>query len=147
MQISSSRKQTGRGGSKSSTTSSVEPSLERLSRITSALSWDRSSLSNLHQSSRPPTFDPEEIDVQLSQRTHLEEICSDAVDISDEIEIEKNIERLSIGFDSETLKSHGGNNKEESSTIEETEMRKTAQALFELEESLLDQHITNIKVS
>ena len=30
---------------------------------------------------------------------------------------------------------------------EEAEMRKTVQVLFELEESLLDQHITNIKVS
>lgn len=30
---------------------------------------------------------------------------------------------------------------------EETEMRRTVQVLFELEESLLDQHITNIKVS
>lgn len=29
----------------------------------------------------------------------------------------------------------------------EEEMRKTVQVLFELEESLLDQHITNIKVS
>eukprot|EP00535_Pseudo-nitzschia_heimii_P005035 CAMPEP_0197191310 /NCGR_PEP_ID=MMETSP1423-20130617/23147_1 /TAXON_ID=476441 /ORGANISM="Pseudo-nitzschia heimii, Strain UNC1101" /LENGTH=598 /DNA_ID=CAMNT_0042643909 /DNA_START=138 /DNA_END=1934 /DNA_ORIENTATION=+ len=136
--ISSSRKQASRGGSKSNIMSRNQPSPGRLSRITSVLCLDRNAVS----------FDSAENDVQLSQQqTHLDYLCSDAVEISNESEIEEDTEELSIGFDSETetRKSHGVNNKEASSIIEVTEMRKTAQALFEIEESLLDQHIKNIK--
>jgi len=73
--------------------------------------------------------------------------------ISDEISNEEDEweeeEGLEVEFELETPKSQEGNKKKKSNrlTEEEAEMRKTVQVLFELEESLLDQHITNIKVS
>ena len=70
--------------------------------------------------------------------------------ISDEISNEENEpqeEESEVGFELETSMSQEGNNKKKSTLLseEEAEMRRTVQVLFELEESLLDQHITNIK--
>ena len=72
--------------------------------------------------------------------------------ISDEIsneEEEWEDDGIEVEFDLETSKSQEGNKEKKSNclTKEEAEMRRTVQVLFELEESLLDQHITNIKVS
>jgi hypothetical protein len=114
---------------------SIEPSQQRLSRIAASLCWEP----NTSIYSKP----------SVSQ-THLEETVAvhdlprDAVNISDEISIEENEfnkDGVSAELESKTQKTYGGTN------MEETEMRRTAQALFESEESLLDQHITNIKVS
>ena len=125
----------------------MDPSEERLSRITSSLCLDRNAQSNFERSSSLPTPDLIEKDANVSQQSHLEDLSRNDANISDQIESEDNREALPIEFDSGIRNSHRGNEKEESSVSEVTQMRKTAQALFELEESLLDQHITNIKVS
>ena len=114
---------------------SAEPSEQRLHRIAAALCWEP----NTSIDSKP----------SVSQ-THLEETAAvhdlpgDDVDILDELLIEENDlneDRDSAELEPKTQNTYGDTN------TEETEMRRTAQALFELEESLLDQHITNIKVS
>jgi len=131
--ISSSKKPTGRAGSNSNIMASIEPSQHRLSRIAAALCWEP----NTSMYSKP----------SVSQ-THLEETVTDHdlpgddVDILDELLIEENElneDGVSAELEPKTQSTYGDTN------MEETEMRRTAQALFELEESLLDQHITNIK--
>ena len=70
--------------------------------------------------------------------------------MSDKISLEEyERDEIELLIESETHEPHVENSMEGISHFsdEETEIRKTAQALFELEESLLDQHITNIKVS
>ena len=109
----------------------IEPSQQRLSRIAAALSLDRTNLT------------PEEVsDLDESQEEERDEF-NDVVDISDEALFDESEQGISVELESEI------NEMKEESRLsdEETEMRRTAQALFELEESLLDQHISNIKVS
>lgn len=118
----------------------IEPSKQRLSRITAALCWERQTSTGTD----PNTNAPIEQDLSLSQTDPSEDFANlsiDPVDALDEISIEENDENEEPYY--------GGNGMKEESQLseEETQMRKTAQALFELEESLLDQHITNIKVS
>ena len=129
---SSSRKPTSRGGTKSNATTSIGPSKQRLARITAALSLE----GNVPIDSNATP----EVDAYLSQTLQEEDefdddFSRDAVNVSDEISVDE--------FE------QGGSNdmKEEDDRLseEETEIRKTAQALFALEESLMDQHISNIK--
>ena len=78
------------------------------------------------------------------------DLSRDAVNVSDEISLDDYEERASVGHETVPEMSSVENEmKVEESRInkEETEIRKTAQALFALEEALLDQHISNIKVS
>jgi len=128
---SSSRRSTSRTGSKSNVVATIEPSQKRLSRIAAALSLDRTNLTSEEVS-----------DLDESQQEERDEF-NDAVDISDEALFDESEQGISDELEPEI------NEKEEEPRLseEETEMRRTAQALFELEESLLDQHISNIKVS
>lgn len=109
-----------------------------MSRIAAALYWDPNTSrdSKLSASSPVPQAYPEEsfADLDIS-----------GGEISDEISIE-DIQQSNEGIEVELAV---GTNMTEQSRMseEETEMRRTAQELFELEELLLDQHITNIKVS
>ena len=77
---------------------------------------------------------------RLFERDQIETVDYKAHDGILEEEIEQEVEEV------ETPKS-ANLKKSPPSREEEAEMRKTVQVLFELEESLLDQHITNIKVS
>jgi hypothetical protein len=80
---------------------------------------------------------------RLIERDQIETVDYKAHDGILKEEIEQEVEEVE---EVETPKS-ANLKKSPPSREEEAEMRKTVQVLFELEESLLDQHITNIKVS
>ncbi len=115
---------------------STGPSQQRLSRIAVALSLDPTNPTNSNQT-------PEEAAYLRQIHEDERDQISDALNISDEVFIEESEQGISV-----EVEANMDEMKEESRlSEEETEIRKTAQALFALEESLLDQHITNIKVS
>ena len=106
--------------------------MQRLARITAALSLEGNVPNN---SNATP-----EVDAYLSQTLQEEDefaddFSRDPVNVSDEISVD------------EFEQGDSNDMKEEDDRLseEETKIRKTAQALFALEESLLDQHISNIK--
>ena len=106
--------------------------MQRLARITAALSLEGNVPNN---SNATP-----EVDAYLSQTLQEEDefaddFSRDPVNVSDEISVDE----FEQG-DSNDMKEEDDRMSEE-----ETKIRKTAQALFALEESLLDQHISNIK--
>ncbi len=78
----------------------------------------------------------------LQEDNFADDFSTDAVNISHEISSDEFEQGASIGFDDTDMKEQEARLSEDS-----TQIRKTAQALFALEESLLDQHISNIKVS
>ena len=83
---------------------------------------------------------------RLFERDQIETVDYKAHDGILEEEIEQEVQEVEEVEEVETPKS-ANLKKSPPSREEEAEMRKTVQVLFELEESLLDQHITNIKVS
>lgn len=81
----------------------------------------------------------------LLEDNFADDLSTDAVNISAEISIDDFDQGTSVGF--EVVHEMSSKIEQEIGlSEEETEIRKTAQALFALEESLLDQHISNIKV-
>ena len=153
-QISSSSKKAGtRGGSKTNISVRAGPSQQRLARITAALDGERKTGKDSEQSASAMNCVPKEHDVfYTSQPCSTGSLLEPEIitDRSDESSYEESIlqEKIAAEFESETPKSEEGNINKKSSFLlkEEAEMRRTVQVLFELEESLLDQHITNIKV-
>ena len=89
---------------------------------------------------------------QTEERFSDHDISRDVINVSDEISVEEKERNEEVDLDDfeleSALSSEENYRTEGTNPIEEeTEMRRTVQRLFELEESLLDQHITNIKVS
>ena len=133
-----------RGGLKSNVTPHTEPSHQRLARITAALNGERDSMQDSEHSASNLKCVPSELDLYPSQPRSPETL------------IEHDLPRKAT-HDSDTLLNEDEQEEElfEATEAEETtrlgdeeaEMRRTVQVLFELEETLLDQHISNIKVS
>ena len=121
---------------------SIEPSQDRLSRITAALCLERNTPTASEEDTYASQTKDEERDTDL-------DLSREIVNVSNEISIDENENGPSIGFKADTRTSYTESETKEQSRAseEETEIRRTAQALFELEETILDQHIANIKVS
>jgi hypothetical protein len=128
-----------------------------LTRIAAALDWVRNTQTDSEQITNPLNCVSSEHGIYLNQtQTHLTKILfeRDPIETVDykahngvlEEGIKQEFEELEELEEVETPKSTNLK-KSPRSRDEEAEMRKTVQVLFELEESLLDQHITNIKVS
>ena len=132
----------GREGSKANTTPCLEPSNQRLARITAALNWERDASRDSELVISVPD--------RSEQETHVEQNhFSESLVEHDQ---PRNAERFSFKVPYEEEKETGLIETENIDEIdllcdEEAEMRRTVEVLFELEESLLDQHISNIKVS
>jgi hypothetical protein len=127
-----------------------------LARIAAALDWVRNTPTDSEQLTNPLNCVSSEQGIYLSQtQTHSPEnfLESDPIETVDykahDQVLEEGIEQEFDEFDEFEVDTPKSANlkKSPASRKEEAEMRKTVQVLFELEESLLDQHITNIKVS
>lgn len=126
------------------------PSQQRLARIAASLGWnpENSELIDVQGllSSRNKTLSPtglveRAVDSNSSQSVStLSAEMSDAEDIFQESE-----ESEDLKFRTNLIED-GSNRNAEPTQEEEAEMRRTVQALFELEEALLNQHMSNIQV-
>jgi len=151
--ISSSRKPTGRRGSTANVTAIAEPSQQRLARVAAALHWEPSAAMDSKQLASSVDHVPSNQNIYSSQteeRFSDHDISRDVINVSDEISVEEKERNEEVDLDDfeleSALSSEENYRTEGTNPIEEeTEMRRTVQRLFELEESLLDQHITNIK--
>lgn len=136
----SSSKKTGRGSKLNVPSNNIQPSKERLHRISATLDLARTT-ENDHSSEQESEslsigslLDSDLIEADSnSQREH---------EIKAEVILKERREGRLLKIDTPEFDKTKCVN--ESDPCEE-EMRKTVQVLFELEESLLDQHITNIK--
>ena len=128
-----------------------------MTRIAAALDWVQNTQTDSEQITNPLNCVSSEQGMHLNQtQTHstkrlferdpIETVDYKAHDGVLEEGIEQEFEELEDLEKVETPKSDNLK-KSPPSRDEEAEMRRTVQVMFELEESLLDQHITNIKVS
>mmetsp|Transcript_45629 Transcript_45629/g.51471 ORF Transcript_45629/g.51471 Transcript_45629/m.51471 type:complete len:633 (-) Transcript_45629:115-2013(-) len=148
--ISSSSKKAGRGGSKFKMSSSIGPSQIRLTRIAAALDWVRHTETESEPTATPFNCLSSEQDIYPRQTHSTERLLG--ADLIENIDNKSEEEVDEVGIEQELFEAEIPKFEEETNVIkspplrdEQTEMRRTVQILFELEESLLDQHIINIK--
>ena len=132
--------------------SSIGPSQTRLTRIAAALDWVRNTETESEPTATPFNCLSSEQDMYLRQTHSTERLLG--ADLIENIDNKSEEEVDEVGIEQELFEAEIPKFEEQTNVIkspplrdEQTEMRRTVQILFELEESLLDEHITNIKVS
>lgn len=135
-----------------STASNIQPSKQRLARIEASLAWEEAESSEQVAvqdllSSQNKALSPTGLVESAMDSDPSESVSTLSAELSDaEDNFQGDEESNGMKVRAKMIQD-GGNVKGEPTQEEEAEMRRTVQALFELEEALLNQHMSNIQVS
>jgi hypothetical protein len=129
---------------------SVLPSQQRLARIEASLGWEAEAAEQIAVqdllSSRNKTLSPTGLVESAMDSDPSESVSTLSAEFSDpDDNFQEDEESAGMKLRGKMIQD-GSRMKAEPTQEEEAEMRRTVQALFELEEALLNQHMSNIQV-